>query len=79
VFSPDGQSIAFFSNVDRAVKKIAVSGGAAVTICPVDVGTFGRMNWDASGIVFNQTGRGIMRVSANGGQPEALVSVKTAS
>src|SRR5204862_6458467 len=34
VFSPDGQSIAFFSNVDRAVKKIAVSGGAAVTICP---------------------------------------------
>src|SRR5258705_6752867 len=37
VFSPDGQSIAFFSQVDRAVKKIAVSGGAAVTICPADV------------------------------------------
>src|SRR5204862_3399980 len=34
VFSPDGQSIAFFSVVDQAVKKIAVSGGAAVTICP---------------------------------------------
>jgi Tol biopolymer transport system component len=34
------------------------------------------MNWDASGIVFNQAGRGIMRVSANSGQPEVLVSVK---
>ena len=51
---------------------------AAVTICPADVGNFdfGRMNWDASGIFFNQAGRGIMRVSANGGQPEVLVSVK---
>jgi Tol biopolymer transport system component len=66
VFSPDGQSIAFYSQADGAIKKIAVSGGAAVTICPVDVGTFGRMNWDASGIVFNQAGKGIMRVSANG-------------
>ena len=36
----------------------------------------GRMNWDASGIVFDQAGKGIMRVSANGGQPEVLVSVK---
>ena len=36
VFSPDGQSIAFSPQVDRAVKKIAVSGGAAVTVCPVD-------------------------------------------
>ena len=76
VFSPDGQSIAFYSQVDRAVKKVAASGGAAVTICPVDIaGSFGRMNWDASGIVFGQV-KGIMRVSANGGQPEVLVSVK---
>ena len=34
------------------------------------------MSWDASGIVFGQAGKGIMRVSANGGQPEVLVSVK---
>jgi hypothetical protein len=36
VFAPDGQSIAFVSAVDRAVKKIAVSGGAAVTLRSVD-------------------------------------------
>jgi len=80
VFSPDGQSIAFVSNVDGVVKKIAVSGGAAVTICPVE-GTAGGvsvmrgMTWDAGGIVFGQS-KGIMRVSANGGQPEVLVSAK---
>jgi hypothetical protein len=75
VFSPDGQSIAFFSTVDRAVKKIAVIGGAAVTICPVDDARVLGMTWDAGGIVFGQT-KGIMRVSANGGQPEVLVRVK---
>jgi Tol biopolymer transport system component len=75
VFSPDGQSIAFFSQADRAVKKIAVSGGAAVTICPLDDVRVLGMTWDAGGIVFGEA-KGIMRVSANGGQPEVLVSVK---
>ena len=73
VFSPDGQSIAFYSG--NAIKKIAVSGGAAVTLCPAFL-NIGRMNWDTGGIVFNQPGKGIMRVSANGGQPDVLVSVK---
>jgi Tol biopolymer transport system component len=75
VFSPDGQSIAFYSQVERAVKKIPVSGGAAVTICPVDEIRVAGMTWAAGGIVFGQV-KGIMRVSANGGQPEVLVSVK---
>jgi Tol biopolymer transport system component len=76
VFSPDSRSIAFYSQSERAIKKIAVSGGAAVTICPADVESLGRMNWDADGIVFVQARKGLMRVSANGGQPEVLVSVK---
>ena len=33
------------------------------------------MTWDTGGIVFGQA-KGIMRVSANGGQPELLVSAK---
>ena len=74
MFSPDSQSIAFLSSGDRAVKKIAVNGGAAVTICPADEPFLG-MTWDTAGIVFGQA-TGIMRVSANGGQPEMLVSVK---
>ena len=72
VFSPDSRSVVFSS--DSALKKVAVSGGAAVTICPVDQ-TFG-VSWDASGILFGLDHKGIMRVSANGGTPEVLVSVK---
>ena len=75
MFSPDGQSIAFFSQEDRAVKKIAVSGGAAVTICPVDA-TFGRHDLGRQRDRLRSDARGIMRVPANGGQPEVLVSVK---
>jgi serine/threonine protein kinase len=75
VFSPDGQSIAFVSQTDRAVKKVAVSGGAAVTICPVDETRVLGMTWGNAGIVFGQN-KGILRVSSNGGQPEVLVSVK---
>jgi Tol biopolymer transport system component len=75
VFSPDSRSIAFYSQLDRAVKKITVSGGSPVTICPADVPFWG-MNWDTREIVFGQASKGVMRVSANGGQPEVLVSVK---
>ncbi len=74
VFSPDGRSIAFRSGVDGTLKRIAVRGGAAVTICPV--GPLYGMSWGADGILFGEGGKGIMRVSPNGGQPELLVSVK---
>jgi len=74
VFSPDGRSIAFWSFADQTIKKIAVSGGAAVTICPADP-PFG-MSWGTDGILFGQGSKGIMRVSANGGKPALLVSVK---
>lgn len=74
VFSPDGQSLAFFSNADSTLKRIAVTGGAAVTICPAD-NPFG-MSWGADGIVFGQGPKGILRVSANGGKPEVIVSGK---
>ena len=74
VFSPDGRSLAFFSTNDRAIKRIAVTGGTAVTLCPAD-NPFG-MSWGKDGILFAQGEKGILRVSENGGQPESLVSVR---
>jgi serine/threonine protein kinase/Tol biopolymer transport system component len=73
-FSPDGQFIAFWSAADQTLKRIAVNGGAAVTICLLGR-PFG-VRWDRDGIVAGQGGKGILRVSANGGKPELLVSVK---
>ena len=59
-FSPDGESIAFWSGDDQTIKRIAVTGGVAVTICQA-TNPFG-MAWGTDGIVFTQA-EGIMRVS----------------
>jgi eukaryotic-like serine/threonine-protein kinase len=75
VFSPDGKSLAFFDGFDAKIKRIAISGGAAVTICEVTNATTG-MTWSEEGILFSSYGKGIMRVSPKGGQPEPLVVAK---
>ena len=72
-FSPDGQWVGYFAVPDGQFKKIAISGGAPVTLCD---GTppYGRPSWgDDDIIVFGQP-EGIMKVSANGGTPELLVA-----
>jgi Tol biopolymer transport system component/predicted Ser/Thr protein kinase len=80
IFSPDGRSVAVSTtnagepNANPSIRTLPVSGGAPATICPAE-GVFG-MSWGADGIVFGQGRKGIMRVSASGGQPELLVSVK---
>jgi serine/threonine protein kinase/WD40 repeat protein len=74
-FSPDGEWVGFFSVADAALKKIPISGGTAVTICK-STPPFG-VSWDGKQIVFAEFGKGIMRVAADGGVPETLVTVKT--
>src|SRR5262249_46246036 len=76
-FSPDGRSIAFWSGADQTLKRIPTDGGPAVTICKTEspVG----MSWGPGDqIVFGQFGRtrAIMRVSANGGVPETVVTAQ---
>ena len=73
-FSPDGESVAFWSGVDQTIKRVAVSGGAAFTICSAEQ-PFG-ISWDSGGIVFGQDGKGIMRVSNDGGAANVIVPVK---
>ncbi len=72
VFSPDGQSLVFWA--DSMIKRIAVSGGPALTICQVGSAPSG-ITWEPDGILFAQAGTGILRVSPNGGTPEPLVRV----
>jgi eukaryotic-like serine/threonine-protein kinase len=73
-FSPDGQSLAFYAQIDQSLKRIALAGGAAVTICPI-TNPYG-MSWGADGILFGQGQAGIKRVAASGGKPEQLITVK---
>lgn len=71
VFAPDGQSVLFYDTGTRQLKRIAIAGGAAVTIAPVE-GPYG-LSWSQDGIVFGLRQRGIVRVAADGGQPEVIV------
>ena len=73
-FSPDGQWLAFWSIQSAALQKIAISGGAPVTIGPA-TNPFGA-TWGRDGqILFGQSD-GIKRVSANGGSPEMVFAPK---
>jgi eukaryotic-like serine/threonine-protein kinase len=70
-FSSDGQWIGFYANQDNTLRKIAVTGGAAVTLCKAQAPN--GISWSGDQIVFSQP-KGIMRVSANGGEPELLAA-----
>jgi eukaryotic-like serine/threonine-protein kinase len=74
-FSPDSRSIAFVSDLDKVLRRLTVDGGTPVAICQLEVIPLG-MSWDASGILFEADGA-IMRVSADGGQPETLIARNT--
>ena len=73
-FSPDGEWLGFVSYQDSLLKKIRIAGGAAVTLCKVNL-PFGA-SWAGNSIVFEDPTKGIMRVSADGGEPELLVPVR---
>jgi serine/threonine-protein kinase len=73
VFSPDGQSVAFYAQGDGTLKTISTTGGSATTICPID-SPFGLI-WEGDRIVFGQGHNGVMQVSSNGGTPTVLVPV----
>ena len=72
-FSPDGKWIAFFAG--GTLKKVSVSGGAAVTLCDVSGGR--GASWSEDGaIIFAPTPRsGLSRVSSAGGTPEAATTL----
>jgi len=72
-FSPDGQWIAFFSIQDLTLKKIAATGGAPLTLCKTN-DTLGGGSWEGNAIAFVQVGKGVMRVSADGGEPEVIAA-----
>ena len=72
-FSPDGRSVAFFAARDRTLRRIAISGGVAVFICPIDP-PYG-ISWSAEGIFVGQGGKGIVRVLPDGGTPQVAIRV----
>jgi len=70
-FSPDSKWIAFFA--DGKLKKIAVTGGAVITLCDAPFPSRGGSWSDDDTIVFApRRPTGLFRVSSAGGEAEAL-------
>ena len=73
-FSPDGQWVAFFAG--GKLKKISVTGGAAVTLCDAPRGRGGSWGEDSTiALSSNDAGVSLLRVSAAGGKPEPLTAL----
>ncbi len=73
-FSPDGQWVGFNVVPEAKLKKIAITGGASVTIADV-TNPYGATWGRDDQILVGQGPQGIVRVSANGGTPETIIKV----
>ena len=70
-FSPDGESIGFFTAADGpvAMKIVPAAGGVARTVVKDSVASFGGADWSDDGrIYFTNSSRGLSRVDATGGK-----------
>jgi serine/threonine-protein kinase len=74
VFSPDGKWIAFWGFNDRTLKKIAISGGAPVTLTQLPIAP-SSLSWEGDSLVYATTG-GILAVPASGGSPEVWLKTQ---
>ena len=73
-FSSDGEHIGFFAG--GKLKKISLAGGSPITLCDVPL-SLRTGDWFEDTIVFTATlesGQGLYRMSAAGGEPEMLAT-----
>jgi eukaryotic-like serine/threonine-protein kinase len=78
-WSPDSRHIAFFA--DRKLKRVAVSGGAPITICEVPDSEARGGSWNADDVIIFSGARigALSRVAASGGTPQPLTTLDKAS
>ena len=76
IFSPDGNSVAFFAQ--GKLKKVAITGGTPVTLCDAPNGR--GSTWSEDGWIYftpdTAPNQGIQRVLAEGGTPEMAVTTE---
>jgi serine/threonine protein kinase len=71
-FSPDGQSLAYFTGNVGLLKEVPVTGGTSVTLCEAAI--YGGGSWGEDGRIIFSGSKGLMRVSASGGACETLTA-----
>ena len=70
-FSPDGQWVGYWSGTGGQLKKIPISGGAPIPL----TGNLsqGYISWGTDNSIIYASASGIMKISPNGGSPQAIV------
>jgi serine/threonine protein kinase/Tol biopolymer transport system component len=72
-FSPDGREIGF-ATLDE-LRRVPTGGGPSIRVCRVAGVIFAGATWSPdNSIVFAQSGDGLFRVSAAGGEPQRLAA-----
>ncbi len=72
-FSPDGRWLAFFTN--DALKKVALAGGAALTIAEIVTARGGAWGLDGAIVFTPSRTTGLYRVSSSGGEQIKLTEL----
>ena len=75
VFSPDGQTVGYWDRTTRELKRIAISGGAPVTITAAPDNPYG-VRWESDGTILYGQEDGIWHVPDTGGTPEFLITAE---
>ncbi len=73
-FSPDGQWVAFYAG--GKLKKVPIVGGGSLTLCDADFAFGGAWSDDGTIVFGGSLLGGLLRVSSNGGQPEAFTTLE---
>jgi Tol biopolymer transport system component/predicted Ser/Thr protein kinase len=78
-WSPDSKSVAFTAPREGKLKRIEITGGAALTLAdlPIESAITSTGTWNRDGIILFGSSTGLQRVSASGGGVTALTSVDT--
>ena len=75
-FSPDGESIGYWSTDDNQLKRIPVEGGEPMMLYEGN-SIMGYYHWGMDGNIYYAGGdNGIMRISENGGDPKTVIPSK---
>jgi serine/threonine protein kinase len=74
-FSPDGESLAFFSH--NSLKRISIRGGEAVTICEARHARGGAWAADGTIVFAEHEGGQLLRVPSSGGVPTLIASASS--
>jgi len=80
-FSPDGRRLAFVSGAPRAIKWIALAGGAVTQLTDSLVDA-GGLTWSSDGYLYydgHLSGDGLARIRDSGGKPEIVTRADSGS